>query len=61
MPQTEAQKRARTKYMKTHYETFLVKFRKGEREKYKQFAASQGKGLNGLILELLKREMEGKK
>lgn len=53
-----ARTRAASKYRKKAYDRFSVVFKKGDRDIYKEYAASRGKSLNGIIVELLKREME---
>lgn len=45
-------------YIKNNYDQFSLRMPKGAREKYKEFAKSQGKSLNGLILELLDNQMK---
>lgn len=44
------------KYIKDNYDQFSLRVPKGDREKYKKLAESQGKSLNGLINELLDAE-----
>ena len=58
MALTEAKKKANAKYDKAHYDTFLLKLRKGEKEKVMAFARAQGKSMNGFIKDLIYREME---
>ena len=47
-----------TEYIKNNYDQFSLRMPKGAREKYKEFAKSQGMSLNGLILELLDNQMK---
>lgn len=58
MSTAAARTRAASKYRKKAYDRFSVVFKKGDRDIYKEYAASRGKSLNGLIVELLKLEME---
>lgn len=46
------------KYMTKAYDRINVIVPKGDKDKYKAFAQSQGKSLNGLIIELLNKEMQ---
>lgn len=45
---TQASNKAVQKYCKANYDDIKVRVAKGSREKYKAFAESQGKSLNGL-------------
>lgn len=54
---TEAKKRANRKYNDKTYEQLKVLVHKGEREKIKAYAESQGKSLNGYINDLIKADM----
>lgn len=54
---TEAQKKATAKYNKNNYDTIYVRVPKGDREKIRDFAESQGKSLNQFIADLLHKEM----
>lgn len=45
-----------TEYIKNNYDQFSLRVPKGDRQKYKEIAESQGKSLNGLIIELLDAE-----
>ena len=49
---------AKTRYSKKAYDRVNFYVKKGEKEKIKAFAASQGKSLNGFIVGLIMREME---
>lgn len=53
-----ARTRANMKYSKKAYDRVLVTFKKGEKEKYKELAASRGMSFNGLVMALLNKEME---
>lgn len=55
---TQATNKAVQKYCKANYDDIKVRVPKGAREKYKAFAESQGKSLNGLIVELLDKELD---
>ena len=46
-----------TEYIKNNYDQFSLRMPKGARDNYKEFAKSQGKSLNRLILELLDDKM----
>ena len=54
---TKATNKAVQKYCKANYDDIKVRVPKGDREKYKTFAESQGKSLNALIVELLEERM----
>ncbi len=54
---TQATNKAVQKYCKANYDDIKVRVPKGNREKYKTFAESQGKSLNALIIELLDEKM----
>ena len=56
MKTTEEQRRAIAKYQ-AKLDEIKVRVPKGDREKYKSFAESQGKSLNALIIELLNERM----
>lgn len=51
--------KARTmKYMRDKRENLVINLPKGDKDKYKAYAASQGKSLTALIVELLTKEMQ---
>lgn len=52
-----SQSKAVTKYIAKNYDQVSLRIPKGDREKYKSFAESQGKSLNALIIELLDERM----
>lgn len=56
MKTSEGQRRAIAKYQ-AKLDEIKVRVPKGDREKYKAFAESQGKSLNALIVELLEERM----
>ena len=56
MKTSEGQRRAIAKYQ-AKLDEIKVRVPKGDREKYKAFAESQGKSLNALIIELLDEKM----
>lgn len=58
---TKATNKAVQKYCKANYDDIKVRVPKGDREKYKTFAESQGKSLNALIVELLDSDIARKK
>jgi hypothetical protein len=50
--------KARTmKYMRDKRENLVINLPKGDKDRYKAYAASQGKSLTALIVELLTKEM----
>ncbi len=57
MAYSEAQKKATSKYISKAYDQISVRIPKGKREVYKAYAASKGKSLNALIVELIEFEM----
>lgn len=57
MPYTPAQNKATKKYRAENSEQVRVWVNKGEKDKYKALAASQGKSLNALVVELLENEI----
>lgn len=50
---SKATNKAVQKYCKANYDNITVRVPKGKREVYKEYAESQGKSLNALIIELL--------
>ena len=54
---SKAQQKATAKYLKNNYDDVKVRFRKGQREKIKAFAESQGKSLNSYINDLIVADM----
>lgn len=54
---TPAQKRAAEKYKREKRDKLTIDFPLGFKERYKTFAASRGKSLTALIVELLEREI----
>ena len=56
MKTTEGQRKAIAKYL-AKFDNIRIRVPKGDREKYKLFAKSQGKSLNALIIELLDEKM----
>ena len=59
MAYTKAGQKAVDKYIAKAYDQFPIRFKKGERDKYKEHAESKGKSLNALIIELLENDMNG--
>ena len=53
MPASKANQKAVNKYIKNNYDRFTMHFKKGEKDKYRDFAEKQGKSLNSFIIELL--------
>lgn len=50
---SKSQNKATQKYVKANYDDIKVRVPKGKRDQYKYLAASYGKSLNQLIVELL--------
>ncbi len=57
MAYSEAQKEASARYNKKAYDQIQVIVQKGQRQKIKDFAASQGKSLNRFICEAIYHQM----
>lgn len=57
MPVSEAQKKAKKKWEANNYDMIGIRVKKGNREKIKAFAESQGETLNGFIKRLISSEM----
>lgn len=55
----KAAQAAVTRYKQKNYDRVLVLLPKGERDRLKAYAKSQGQSVNALILDLLNREMLG--
>ena len=55
----KAAQAAVTRYKQKNYDRVLVLLPKGERDRLKAYAESQGQSVNALILDLLNREMLG--
>lgn len=54
---TEAGKKAVAKYNSKAYDQLKIQVKKGDRERYKDFAESKKKSLTALIIELLENEI----
>ena len=59
MPASKAQQRAVAKYMAANYDELKIRLPKGERDRVRAYADSQGQSVNALIRDLLQREMAG--
>lgn len=59
MPASKAQQRAVAKYMAANYDEIKIRLPKGERDRVRAYAESQGQSVNALIRDLLQREMAG--
>lgn len=57
MAYTKSGQKAVDRYIAKNYDQFSIRFKKGQRDKFKEFAESQGKSLNALIIELLEKNM----
>jgi len=54
---SDAQRKANAKYLSGH-DDIKIRVPKGQRERYKKHAATQGKSLNVLVIELLERDIK---
>lgn len=59
MPASKAQQKAVAKYMAANYDDLKIRLPKGERDRVRAYAESQGQSVNALIRDLLQREMAG--
>ena len=57
MPASKAQQKAVSKYMKANYDEIKLRIPKGEKDKWKQFAADQGKSLNQFVMDAVNAAM----
>ena len=55
---TDARKKAAEKYIAEKTDKIGIRVPKGTKDKYKEFAASKGKSLNALIVEMLEDAMK---
>lgn len=58
MAYTKASGKAVNKYIKNYYDQITIRVPKGDRERYKNFAAEQGKSLNSLVIELIEEKIK---
>lgn len=58
MAYTKASGKAVSKYIKNNYDQIMIRVSKGNRERYKNFAAEQGKSLNSLVIELIEEKIK---
>lgn len=58
MPQSDAQRRAKSKYNAKAYDILSLRLKKGERDKVKQFAEAHGESLNGFAVRVIREAME---
>lgn len=58
MPYTEAQKRATNKYHRENIEQYMMKFHKGDRQKYAEHAEIMGESLAAFIRRALEETMK---
>jgi predicted HicB family RNase H-like nuclease len=61
MPYTEAQKRASMKYNEKAYDRIALRVSKGDKEKIKAFAESNGESLNGFINRIIDEALSKEK
>ena len=58
-PESLARRQAYTDaWNKENTETFLIRVHKGKKQEYRDLAESRGQSLNGLVIELLERELK---
>lgn len=58
MPQSEAQKRAKSKYNSKTYDILSIRLKKGDRDRVKQYAEAHGESLNGFVVRIIHEAME---
>ncbi len=58
MPASKAQQKAVAKYMKNNYDEIKIRIKKGDKERFKAYAESQGKSLNSYIADLMYADMQ---
>lgn len=58
MAYSKASGKAVNKYIKNNYDQIMIRTPKGDRERYKEFAAEQGKSLNSLVIELIEEKIK---
>ena len=56
--QTEAQKRANRKYNQEKCDSIRIRVQKGDKAKIAAFARANGESMNGMIVRLIREEME---
>lgn len=59
MAYTKASGKAVNKYIKNNYDQIMIRIPKGDRERYKAYAAEQGKSLNSFVIELIEEKIKG--
>lgn len=58
MAYSKASGKAVNKYIRNNYDQIMIRVSKGDRERYKNFAAEQGKSLNSLVIELIEEKIK---
>lgn len=58
MPASKAQQKAVAKYMKNNYDEIKLRVPKGEKEKIKSHAESNGESINGFVKRSIDETME---
>lgn len=58
MPASKAQQKAVAKYMKNNYDEIKLRVPKGEKEKIKSHAESNGESINGFVNRAIDETME---
>ena len=58
MSVTDAQKRATAKFEQKKYDKILLRLEKGEKDKIKSFAATNGESVNGFIRRAIEDAMK---
>jgi len=54
----KASTKAKDKYNENNYDRFTLRVAKGDKEKYKDHAATKGKSLNSYIVDLINDDIE---
>lgn len=57
MPVSEAQKKATSKYVKSHYDRIELKVKSGSKDKISAHAAKHDKSVNAFILRAIRQAM----
>lgn len=52
---SQAQNKATQKYIKTHYDTIVLRIPKGKKEEYKAAAIKRGMSLNAFIINAIEK------
>lgn len=60
MAYTQASNKAVQRYSKKTYDQLAIRLKKGDRERYKEYAAQRGMSLASYIISLIEKDNEGK-